>query len=214
MIGAARPPCDDGIIRATAAPVATPARSKRLILAATILGSSMAFIDGSATNVALPSIQQRLEAGTAAAQWIVNAYLLMLGALVLVGGGMADRFGRRRIFTLGVVVFALASIACGLAPLMPVLIGARAVQGIGAALLTPASLALLGATFDERERGLGLIAIAGGGRGNGGRHADWEAEDLFGLRLRRLHGGLMELFAFMGVLRRMIAMKHVALPDF
>ncbi|HTI87384.1 MAG TPA: DHA2 family efflux MFS transporter permease subunit [Alphaproteobacteria bacterium] len=138
-------------------------RGKTLTLAATILGSGMAFVDGSVVNVALPAIQQRLHADAAGAQWVANAYLLMLGALVLVGGGMADRFGRRRVFIAGIVVFTLASIACGLAVSMTTLIAARAAQGIGAALLTPASLALLGATFNERERGRAVGLWAGCG---------------------------------------------------
>jgi EmrB/QacA subfamily drug resistance transporter len=169
MIGAARPPCDDGIIRATAlaragaATRARPALRKRLILAATILGSSMAFVDGSVVNVALPAIQGHLAAGAAEAQWVVNAYLLMLGALVLVGGGMADRYGRRRVFVIGVALFAAASVACGVAPAMPALVAARAAQGLGAALLTPASLALIGATFDEHERSRAIGAWAGFG---------------------------------------------------
>jgi EmrB/QacA subfamily drug resistance transporter len=134
-----------------------------MTLAATILGSSMAFIDGSVVNVALPAIQHSLYADSAATQWIVNAYLLMLGALVLVGGAMADRYGRRLVFLAGVGVFTLASVGCGLAPGIATLVLARALQGIGAALLTPASLALLGATFDEHERGQAIGAWAGFG---------------------------------------------------
>jgi EmrB/QacA subfamily drug resistance transporter len=163
MFGAARPPCDEGIIRATVGRTELLVRGKTLILAATILGSGMAFVDGSVVNVALPAIQQRLQADAAEAQWVANAYLLMLGALVLVGGGMADLFGRRRVFIAGIIVFALASIACGLASSMTALIAARAAQGIGAALLTPASLALLGATFDARERGRAVGMWAGCG---------------------------------------------------
>ncbi|HMH73381.1 MAG TPA: MFS transporter, partial [Bradyrhizobium sp.] len=99
MIGFTRPPCDAGIIRATpAAPAALSRRRKQLTLAATILGSSMAFIDGSVVNIALPAIQQALQADAASTRWIVNAYLLLLGALVLVGGSAADLYGRRRIF--------------------------------------------------------------------------------------------------------------------
>jgi MFS family permease len=169
LFGAAQPPCDEGIIRATVRRMVTPdrsvaaARGKSLTLVATILGSSMAFIDGSVVNVALPAIQQRLNADAAGAQWVANAYLLMLGALVLVGGGMADRFGRRRLFVIGVAVFALASIGCGLAPSMTTLIAARAFQGIGGALLLPASLALLGTTFSEQERGRAVGLWAGCG---------------------------------------------------
>jgi EmrB/QacA subfamily drug resistance transporter len=153
MIGFSRPPCDAGVIEATPAiDAALPPRRKRLTLAATIIGSSMAFIDGSVVNIALPSIQQALHADAAATQWIVNAYLLLLGALVLIGGSAADLYGRRWIFILGVTVFTAASIACALSPNISVLIVSRAVQGFGAALLTPASLAMLGATFDEHER--------------------------------------------------------------
>src|SRR5713101_6538432 len=136
MIGFTRPPCDAGIIRATPTfPAQLTERRKRLTLAATILGSSIAFIDGSVVNIALPAIQQALHADAASTQWIVNAYLLLLGALVLVGGSAADLYGRRRIFLLGLAVFTTASIACGLSPNMTVLIVSRAIQGLGAALL-------------------------------------------------------------------------------
>jgi EmrB/QacA subfamily drug resistance transporter len=164
MVGFTRPPCDAGIIRSTPAFSATLSqRRKRLTLAATILGSSMALIDGSVVNIALPAIQQALHADAASTQWIVNAYLLLLGALVLVGGSAADRYGRRRIFLLGVLVFTAASIACGLSPDITVLIISRAVQGFGAALLTPASLAMLGASFDEHERSQAIGIWAGAG---------------------------------------------------
>jgi EmrB/QacA subfamily drug resistance transporter len=171
MPGFMQPPCDTGVIRATRAfPAALSPRRKRLTLAATILGSSMAFIDGSVVNIALPAIQQALGADASSTQWIVNAYLLLLGALVLVGGSAADLYGRRRIFLAGIVVFTAASIACGLSPNMDVLIASRAVQGLGAALLTPASLAMLGATFDVHDRthaigiwaGVGALTAAAG----------------------------------------------------
>jgi EmrB/QacA subfamily drug resistance transporter len=158
---------------------------KRWILVATVLGSSLTFIDGSALGVALPAIQRDLDAGPAAAQWISNAYLLTLGALVLIGGAAGDRFGRKRIFLIGVVLFALSSVACGLAPTAPLLIAGRAVQGIGAALLTPGALALIGATFPEKERGAAFGAWAGAGALFGmvgslvggwlADHADWRA---------------------------------------
>src|ERR1700730_17236356 len=164
MVGFTRPPCDAGIIRATPAfPAALSQKRKRLTLAATILGSSMAFIDGSVVNIALPAIQQALHADAASTQWIVNAYLLLLGALVLVGGSAADLYGRLRIFLLGIAVFTTASIACGLSPDISVLIVSRAVQGLGAALLTPASLAMLGATFDQHERSHAIGIWAGAG---------------------------------------------------
>jgi EmrB/QacA subfamily drug resistance transporter len=164
MVGFTRPPCDAGVIRATpAAPAALSRRRKQLTLAATILGSSMAFIDGSVVNIALPAIQQALHADAASTQWIVNAYLLLLGALVLVGGSAADRYGRRKVFLVGIALFTAASIACGLSPDVTVLIVSRAVQGLGAALLTPASLAMLGATFDEHERSHAIGIWAGAG---------------------------------------------------
>jgi EmrB/QacA subfamily drug resistance transporter len=158
---------------------------KRWILAATVLGSSLTFIDGSALGVALPAIQKDLGAGPAAVQWVSNAYLLTLGALVLIGGAAGDRFGRRRVFLIGVGLFTLASVACGLSPDVRFLIGARAVQGIGAALLTPGALALIGATFPPEERGRAFGAWAGAGAIFGmvgplvggwlADHADWRA---------------------------------------
>src|ERR1700731_4503816 len=164
MVGFIRPPCDAGVIGATPPSLVVVSRKrKRLTLAATILGSSMAFIDGSVVNIALPAIQQALHADAASTQWIVNAYLLLLGALVLVGGSAADLYGRRRIFLLGVAIFTIASVACGLAPNISALVASRAVQGIGAALLTPASLAMLGATFDEHERSQAIGIWAGVG---------------------------------------------------
>jgi len=164
MIGFTRPPCDAGIIHATpAAPAALSRRRKQLTLAATILGSSMAFIDGSVVNIALPAIQQALQADAASTRWIVNAYLLLLGALVLVGGSAADLYGRRRIFLVGIAIFTAASIACGLSPDITVLVVSRAVQGLGAALLIPASLAMLGATFDDHERSHAIGTWAGVG---------------------------------------------------
>lgn len=129
-----------------------PARD-RLILAATILGSSMTFIDGTAVNVALPALQVDLGATVPEVQWVVEAYALFLSALLLVGGSLGDRFGRRRVFSLGVVLFALASAWCGLAPGIGQLIAARAVQGVGAALLVPGSLAILSAVFSGERRG-------------------------------------------------------------
>lgn len=136
---------------------------KRWVLAATVLGSSLTFIDGSALGVALPSIQRDLQAGPAAVQWVSNAYLLTLGALVLIGGAAGDRFGRKRVFLIGVALFALASIACGLAPKVELLIAGRAVQGIGAALLTPGALAVIGSVFPPEERGKAFGAWAGAG---------------------------------------------------
>jgi len=158
-------PSARGSIRAAGAVVSErPEAARRLVLAGTVLGSSLAFIDGSAVSLTLPIMQLELGGDVASAQWIMNAYALMLGALVLAGGAAADRYGRKRVFLAGVVLFTLASLGCGLAPSLPVLIAARAVQGIGAALLTPASLALLGATFDAKGRGqaIGIWAGASG----------------------------------------------------
>src|SRR6185503_5803426 len=123
-------PCARGAVQAAAAIVADhPERARRLVLAGTVLGSSLAFIDGSAVSLTLPIIQRQLQGDVAAAQWILNAYALLLGALVLAGGAAADRYGRKRVFLIGVALFTLASIACGAAPNLPVLVAARAVQG-------------------------------------------------------------------------------------
>jgi EmrB/QacA subfamily drug resistance transporter len=154
------PPCDRGVI-GRIAEHAHPLSARAWVLAGTVLGSGLAFIDGSAVNLTLPVIQQALGGGVEAAQWIMNAYALLLSALVLAGGAAADRYGRKRVFVAGVAVFTLASLACGLAGSLPLLIAARAAQGIGAALLTPASLALLGAAYDARSRGQAVGVWAG-----------------------------------------------------
>jgi EmrB/QacA subfamily drug resistance transporter len=127
------------------------------ILAATVLGSGMVFLDGTVVNVALPVMQRALHADTADMQWVVEAYALFLAALLLVGGSLGDRFGRRRIFACGTGLFALSSAACGLAPGTGWLLAARAVQGVGGALLVPGSLAIIQATFpeDRRARAIG-----------------------------------------------------------
>ena len=123
------------------------------VLAATVSGSSLAIIDATAVNVALPAIQQDFDADIAALQWVVESYALLLGALILVGGVLGDHLGRRRLFAIGVIIFAAASAWCGLASDIPQLIVARAVQGVGAALVVPGSLALLSAHFPEARRG-------------------------------------------------------------
>lgn len=123
------------------------------ILTAAILGSSMAFIDGTVVNVALPAVQSALGATLAEVQWVVAAFALTLSALLLTGGSLGDLYGRRRIFSLGVIVFAAASLWCGLAPNVEHLIAARAVQGVGGALLVPGSLALISASFSSDARG-------------------------------------------------------------
>nr|MEA2799458.1 hypothetical protein [Phenylobacterium sp.] len=157
------PPCDRALVQGVRGP-AHPPRAQALVLTGTVLGSGLAFIDSSAVNLTLPVIQQSLGGGLQTAQWIMNAYALMLGALVLAGGAAADRYGRKRVFAAGVLLFTLASAACGLAPNLPILVAARAVQGVGAALLTPASLALLGAAYDAKGRAqaVGIWAGASG----------------------------------------------------
>ncbi|MEO5930369.1 MAG: MFS transporter, partial [Candidatus Kapaibacterium sp.] len=131
------------------------------ILAATILGSSLAFIDGTVVNVALPALQAGLGASVSQVQWVVEAYALFLGALVLVGGSLGDIYGRRRIFALGIILFTAASVWCGLSPNIMQLIIARGIQGIGSALLVPGSLAIITASFDERERGKAIGTWSG-----------------------------------------------------
>lgn len=133
----------------------------RWILAATILASSMAFIDGTVVNVALPFLQTNLNATAIGIQWVVEAYSLFLAALLLVGGSLGDRYGRRRVFNIGVVVFALASALCGMAANIEQLIVARAVQGIGGAMLVPGSLALISSSFAEDERGKAIGTWSG-----------------------------------------------------
>ncbi len=128
-------------------------RAAPWVLPATILGSSLAFIDGTVVNIILPALQKNLRATVTDVQWVVEAYALFLAALLLVGGSLGDHYGRRRIFVFGVALFALASAGCGLAGNIHALIAARAVQGIGAALLVPGSLALISNSFPEAERG-------------------------------------------------------------
>jgi len=133
----------------------------RWVLAATILASSMAFIDGTVVNVALPFLQTNLKATAIGIQWVVEAYSLFLSALLLVGGSLGDLYGRRLIFNIGVVVFTLASAGCGLAANIEQLIIARSVQGIGGALLVPGSLALISSAFNEKERGKAIGTWSG-----------------------------------------------------
>src|SRR5579862_380532 len=130
----------------------TAARAKRLTLLACILGSSAVFLDGTLVNVALPAIRRDLHGGLATQEWIVDAYLLALGSLVLIGGSLGDLFGRRRIFAAGVAGFGVASLLCALAPTAVTLIVARGVQGVTGALLVPSTLALIMDTFQDHER--------------------------------------------------------------
>ena len=169
-----KPPCDDGVIQT--APESNPNMLKGAtsatfsstqkhigtwVLVATILGSSMAFIDGTVVNVALPVLQIELHATATEVQWVVEAYSLFLAALILVGGSLGDHFGRRRMYALGIVLFTLASVGCGLAPTVTVLIVARAFQGVGGALLVPGSLAIISASFDTQHRGRAIGTWSG-----------------------------------------------------
>src|ERR671914_2107 len=156
-----KPPCDEGVVRSREAAAPCAPASGPWILAATIIGSAMAFTDSTITNVALPQIQERLGATAVDAQWIVEAYALFLAALILVGGSLGDHYGRRRTFLLGVGIFTVASVACGLALTPEQLIAARAVQGVGGALLVPGSLAIIGASFREENRGKAIGTWSG-----------------------------------------------------
>jgi EmrB/QacA subfamily drug resistance transporter len=136
----------------------------RWVLLATVLGSGMAFVDTTVVNIALPHIGDQFHAGAAALQWVVNGYTLSLASLILLGGSLGDRFGRRRTFVIGVVWFATASLLCGLAPDVQLLIGARVLQGVGGALVAPGSLAIIEASFhpDDRARAIGAWSGLGG----------------------------------------------------
>ncbi|QFT63364.1 MFS transporter [Roseivivax sp. THAF30] len=138
------------------------ARSRKYLLVAAILASALGFIDGSVVTIALPAMRETLSASLSQAQWMANAYLLTLSSLILVGGALGDRFGIARIFGGGIALFVLASIVCALAPSPAALIGARAVQGIGAALMVPGSLALISAAYpaEDRGRAIGIWAAA------------------------------------------------------
>src|SRR3954464_7047332 len=146
-------PCDEAAIRSTAAAGGCSENAKPWVLAVTIMASTISYIDESVVNVALPTIEADLKASAAVTQWLVNAYMLSLTALVLVGGAAGDQLGRRRVFIAGTAIFAAASVWCGLSTNVASLILARVVQGAGAALLIPCSLAIIGATFEENERG-------------------------------------------------------------
>ncbi len=159
-------PCSRGLITAEPCPrelgrEIAPSR-RRMVLAACVLASSMAFIDGSALTVALPRLKAELGADLAAVQWVVNGYVLALAALTLIGGALADAYGKSRVLALGCLLFGAASVACALAPSVAWLVGARIAQGVAAAMVAPASLALIGATYprDERNRAIGVWAAA------------------------------------------------------
>jgi EmrB/QacA subfamily drug resistance transporter len=149
-------PCASEVIRSTRAEPGRGQRYKAWILTVAVLGSTMAYVDESVINVALPNVERDLHSTFASMQWVINAYTLCMSALLLIGGAAADQFGRRKIFLAGLIGFTAASIACGVAPDTAVLIGARTMQGAGAALLVPCSLAIIGAAFDKNERGAAI----------------------------------------------------------
>jgi EmrB/QacA subfamily drug resistance transporter len=160
MANIIKPPCDEAAILA-ASSVHSSVSCGPWVLAATILGSSMAFIDGTVVNVALPALQSALGATVSEIEWVVESYALFLAALLLLGGSLGDLYGRRKVFSAGVVLFGLASAWCGVAPNIFQLIAARALQGVGGALLVPGSLALISASFPVEERGRAIGTWSG-----------------------------------------------------
>src|ERR1700738_480495 len=135
------------------ATVSLSSSAGKWVMVSAILASAMAFIDGTALNVVLPSLQQSLQATGADLFWILNAYLLMLAALVLIGGSLGDKLGRKKMFMVGILIFIAGSAACGIASTVSWLIGFRILQGIGGALMIPGSLSLISSSIDEKERG-------------------------------------------------------------
>lgn len=156
-----KPPCDEAVINSRVATIPCQREQGVWVLAAAILASSMAFIDSTVVNVALPALQNSFGASVVGVQWVVESYGLTLAAFILVGGSMGDLFGRRRMFLLGVGLFTLSSIACGLASSIEQLIAARAIQGLGAAFLVPGSLALISSAFGESDRGRAIGTWSG-----------------------------------------------------
>jgi EmrB/QacA subfamily drug resistance transporter len=156
-----KPPCDQPVIESGYASSPCKAAAEPWVLAVAILGSSMAFIDSTVVNVALPALQTSLGGTVIDMQWVVESYALLLSALILTGGSMGDLFGRRRMFLAGVAVFAIASAVCGIAPSIRVLVIARAVQGAGAAFLVPGSLSIISASFGEKQRGRAIGTWSG-----------------------------------------------------
>ncbi len=154
-------PCDELAIRSGSVSEECAQKAGPWILAATILGSSLAFIDGTIVNVAAPKFQSTFQASVVDVQWVIESYGILLSALILTGGALGDWLGRRLVYLVGVGVFAAASMGCGLAPNIHVLIIARSVQGVGAALLVPGSLAIISASFDEKTRGRAIGAWSG-----------------------------------------------------
>src|SRR5215469_10731330 len=160
MASFGKPPCDEAVILTTPCDEAS-APGGGWIIATTILGSSMAFIDGTVVNVALPALQSGLGATLSEIQWVVESYAVFLAALLLAGGALGDLYGRRKMFATGVALFSVASVWCGLAPNIRQLILARSLQGIGGALLVPGSLALISANFSQERRGRAIGTWSG-----------------------------------------------------
>src|SRR6059058_587721 len=161
MLTSIQEPCNESVIRSRFASAPCSKLAGRWVLVATTLASSMAFIDSTVVNVALPALQTNLNASIVDVQWVIEAYSLLLSALLLVGGSLGDHYGRRRVFLIGVALFAVASTWCGLAPDVHQLIVARAAQGLGAALLVPGSLAIISSSFPEDERGRAIGTWSG-----------------------------------------------------
>lgn len=160
-MGFTKTPCDAALMRSGNEAALCPKAAGPWVLAATILGSSMAFIDGTVVNVAIPALQAAFHATVVDVQWVVESYGLLLSALILAGGALGDLLGRRAVFLAGVGIFTGASVACGLAPSIHFLVLARSVQGIGAALLIPGSLAIISASFEEASRGRAIGTWSG-----------------------------------------------------
>ena len=156
-----RPPCDEGVIKSGKAESPCSPNSGPWVLAAAIIASGMGFMDGTIVNVALPVIQRELDATAVDALWIVESYALLLAALILVGGSLGDHFGRRKIFMIGISIFTVASVWCGLSPSSESLIAARTVQGIGGALMIPGSLAIISSSFSQENRGKAIGTWSG-----------------------------------------------------
>ncbi|HEY8716337.1 MAG TPA: MFS transporter, partial [Candidatus Acidoferrum sp.] len=159
MANIGKGPCDEAVMLASGDQHCV--NRGRWVLAATILGSSLAFIDGTVVNVALPALQASLNATINQLQWVVESYALFLAALLLTGGALGDLYSRRKMFLYGVILFTAASAACGFATTISELLAARGVQGVGAALLVPNSLALISTAFSPEERGRAIGTWSG-----------------------------------------------------
>lgn len=156
-----RPPCDEGVIQSGKSESPCERNSGPWVLAAAIIASGMGFMDGTIVNVALPVIQRELDATAVDALWIVESYALLLAALILVGGSLGDHYGRRNIFMVGIAIFTIASVWCGLSPSSESLIAARTVQGVGGALMIPGSLAIISSSFSQEDRGKAIGTWSG-----------------------------------------------------